>query len=158
MGRRDDSDTDIDSLVPWGDEDVTTTLSDGIPAHRRHFMGDDRPTEIYDPEAKAELHASREQVMVGLTIRDVIRQTGHHLSRPLEELVARARASLDGANIDARASLAIQHEFEFDRRVGYQLRLRLFDESGRCVEVRAEIDHDGREIRRGSLMSQVIDI
>lgn len=123
----------------------------------RGAMEDDRPTEIYDAAAR-ELHTSREQLIIGSTIGDMMRNEAHKLSPALQKLMEKARVDLAGARIDPRATLLLRHEFEFDRRIGYQLKLKLFDDGGRCVEVTADVDQDGRAIRRGSLISKLITI
>lgn len=127
------------------------------PAARPQMLiDDDRPTEIHDPKAMLGVHTVREQLIRGRTIGEMMRNPEHNLSRALEVLFARASADLRGAEIDARAELSLRHEFEFDLRVGYQLRLKVFDAQGRCVEVSAELDQDGRDVRRGSVMARFV--
>ena len=147
-----------ESLPRWGDGADATTLPGAAPARGGRLIDDDRPTELFRSASKASLHTSREQRIVGTTIAEMIKRASHQLSRPLAQLVARASADLPEASIDERASLLLHHDFEFDRRVGYRLRLELFAPDGRRVVVSAEVDHDGREIRRGSMMSQLIQI
>jgi hypothetical protein len=150
-----------DSLLPWGDE-ADSTLPTQRPAaapRSGRLMDDDRPTEIFQPAVKQEsLHTTREQLITGSTILEMIRNPSHQLSRPLEELVARAQSDLPTAEVDPKATLLLRHDFEFERRVGYRLRLKLFAPDNRCVEVNAEVDADGRAIRRGSMMSKLITI
>lgn len=119
---------------------------------------DDRPTEIHDPAAHASVHTTRDQLITGSTIAEMMGNMEHKLSAPLAELYRRAQRDLPGAKIDPRATLKLKHEFEFDRRTGYQLLLKLFDGNDRCVEVTARVDQDGRKIRRGSLISKLIEI
>lgn len=121
-------------------------------------LEDNRPTEIYDPKQRRDIHATREQRIGGSTVLEMMRNSEHHLSAPLRQLVERAQADLRAAQVDARTTLVLQHEFEFDLRVGYRLILNMFDADGRCIEVRAEVDSDGREVRRGSIVSHVVPI
>lgn len=158
MGGRGD-DTFEESLPHWGEAEDSTTLPGQAPkAKPKRLLDDDRPTEIFRNKTKASLHTTRTQVIRGSTISEMIRNASHQLSRPLSELAARAKADLPTAQIDDRAQLVLHHDFEFDRRVGYRLKLELYDPSGRCVEVLAEVDHDGRKIRRGSMMSKLLQI
>lgn len=158
MAGRKRSDLD-DTLPQWDPSEAATTLPEGTPApDRKTLFEDDRPTELFDGDLKASLHTSREQLIRGSTIADMIENAAHQLSRPLAQLVARAKADLPSARIDDKASLRLRHEFEFDRRIGYQLRLELFGARGQCVEVQAEVDHDGHEVRRGSMMSKLLQI
>lgn len=151
--------SDDDSLPRWTEaEDATTLPGEAPKLPSRRLIDDDRPTELYHKKSKASLHTSREQTIRGRTISEMIRNGSHQLSRPLAELVSRAKVDLPTARIDERANLVLHHDFEFDRRVGYRLRLELFDPSDRCVEVLAEVDHDGRKIRRGSMMAKLLDI
>jgi hypothetical protein len=125
----------------------------------RDLLDDDRPTEIYEIKTpQQDLAYSRQQVITGSTIREMMTNREHKLSRALAELYRRAREDLPGAVIDPRASLLLTHEFEFERRVGYRLTLKLFDESQKCVEVVAQLDQDGRAIRQGSVFSKLISI
>jgi hypothetical protein len=120
---------------------------------------DDRPTELYERrEPIQDLAHSRQQLITGSTIREMMKNKGHLLSEPLAKLFRRAKRDLPQAEIDQRASLMLRHDFEFDRRVGYSLQLKVFDAKGACVEVVAEVDQDGRAIRRGSMVSKLIEI
>lgn len=159
MPKRGDREHD-ESLPRWGDAEDATTLPGRAapPARGGRLIEDDRPTELFRNASKASLHTSREQVIIGSTIGEMMRNPSHKLSRPLCQLVAQAKADLPNAEIDPRSSLVLRHEFEFDRRVGYQLSLKLFGVDEGCVEVSAEVDHDGRKIRRGSMMSKLIQI
>ena len=121
-------------------------------------LEDDRPTEIYAPRERPTVHTSRIQQIKGSTVLEMIRNPEHHLSAPLQELVQRARADLPGACVDLRTLLRLRHDFEFDRRVGYHLTLAMFDRRGRCIEVRAEVDPDGRALRRWSIISNLVSI
>ena len=129
-----------------------------LAAPVRAPLDDDRPTEIYDPTHHRSLHTSVDQEIVGSTIEEMMRNSEHKLRTALDTLLSQARRTLPGARVDARATLRLQHEFEFDRRVGYRLWLVLSDEGGRTVEVTAELDQNGRAIRRGSMMSKLITI
>jgi hypothetical protein len=119
---------------------------------------DDRPTEIHQRERKVSLAHSRQQLIVGSTIREMMSNRGHRLSDALNKLVTCAQKDLPRAVVDSRATLMLHHDFEFDRRVGYRLKLKLFDEDDGCVEVVAEVDQDGKAIRRGSMVSKLINI
>jgi hypothetical protein len=120
---------------------------------------DDRPTELYERvEPLKELAHSRKQVIAGSTIREMMKNREHRLSDALSKLFRRAKKDLPEAEIDQRASLSLRHDFEFDRRVGYFLQLKVFDAEGNCVEVVAEVDQDGKAIRRGSMVSKLINI
>ncbi|MBK8010859.1 MAG: hypothetical protein IPK13_05885 [Deltaproteobacteria bacterium] len=120
---------------------------------------DDRPTELYAPTKLPQLQETREQCLVGTAIQDILAQSEHRLKAPLERLVERARRDLPGATLDVRSSLMLRHQFEFNRRVGYQLRLTMFDvASERSIEVSDEVDHDGRALRRGSLISRLLGL
>lgn len=145
-----------DTLRPSIASTESTAVRSGTPI--RIGLGDDRPTEIFAPKERRALHASRQQQITGSTVREMIRNPEHQLSTPLQELAQRARADLPRAEIDLRTSLTIQHEFEFDLRVGYRLTLKMFDDQGRCVEVEADVDSDGRELRRGSIVSHIVSI
>lgn len=152
-------DTFEESLPHWGDANDATTLPGAAPRPAPgRLIDDDRPTELFRNRSKASLHTSREQRITGSTISEMLDNSAHQLSRPLAQLLAKAKANLPSAKIDDRASLLLHHDFEFDRRVGYRLRLELFAPDDRCVVVSAEVDHDGREIRRGSMMSKLIQI
>lgn len=158
MPKRTDSDP---SLPRWGDaaETLKPARRDPVLSGRpKRLMDDDRPTELFEPAEKRSLATSREQLIVGSTIGEMIKNAAHKLSRPLAQLVQQAKADLPQAEVDGRASLVLHHEFEFDRRVGYRLQLKLFDSTGGCVEVSAEVDHDGRKIRQGSMVSKLIQI
>lgn len=125
----------------------------------RQRLDEDWPTEVYDRASSGrELAHSRDQVIAGSTIREIMNNAEHNLSDALSKLLERARRDLADAMIDPRASLLLRHHFEFDRRVGYELKLTLFDPRGQCVEVVAELDQDGRAIRRGSVFAKLIDI
>lgn len=121
-------------------------------------MEDDRPTQLYDREEAPPIQTSREQTMTGSTIGEVAKSTHHQLSRPLGQLISRAKNDLPDAGIDTQSVLKIRHDFEFDRRVGYHLTLTLYDPQGRCVQVSADLDQDGRAVRRGSLMAKLLSI
>lgn len=158
MSKRNDTDP---SLPRWGDATdlPKPTRKDPMLSGRpKRLMDDDRPTELFEPAQMSSLATSREQIIVGSTISEMIRNAAHKLSRPLAQLVAQAKADLPSAVVDARASLVLHHDFEFDRRVGYRLQLKLLDAQDRCVEVSAEVDHDGRKIRQGSMVSKLIQI
>ena len=129
-----------------------------IKAAPRAAMDDDRPTEIYEVQASADVMTTREQLITGATIAEMIKNQKHQLSQVLAKLLDRARTDLPGAKVDKRTSLLLRHDFEFDRRTGYRLRLKLFDAKDQCIEVTAEVDQDGRAIRRGSLISKLISI
>jgi hypothetical protein len=118
---------------------------------------DDRPTEIHQRGRKVSLAHSRQQLITGSTIREMMNNKSH-LSEALIKLVSCARKDLPEAEVDSRARLTLRHDFEFDRRVGYLLTLKLYDEEERCVEVVAELDQDGKAIRRGSMVSKLITI
>ena len=141
---------------PTADEEPTQVPVKAVSL--RAVLDDDRPTEIHDVERKRELHSSREQLITGRTIAEMMNNSEHSLSDALSKLYTRARSDLPAAQIDARSSLMLRHEFEFDRRVGYFLTLKLFDKAEKCVEVNAEVDQDGRAIRRGSMDSKLIQI
>ncbi len=149
---------EIRSATPGSKLDIADTRPLIHAAPMRQQLDDDRPTEIHETVAKPDLITSREQLITGLTIGEMIRNPKHQLSRALAKLLDRARADLPGAKIDKRTSLLLRHEFEFDRRTGYRLKLKLFDEDDQCVEVTAELDQDGKAIRRGSLISKLITI
>ncbi len=119
---------------------------------------DNRPTEFFDLKKKKQLTTSRDQVIRGSTIKEMVDSRTHHLSRPIAQLLSRAKTDLDGARIDPQASLHLRHDFEFDTRVGYHLSLTLFNSAGRCVEVTAEVDPDGKKIRRESMMARLLPI
>jgi hypothetical protein len=124
-------------------------------------LDEDWPTEVLERSAVGgprELAHSRDQVIVGSTIREIMNNAEHNLSDALSKLLETARRDLPNAAVDPRASLLLRHHFEFDRRVGYELKLKLFDAAGACVEVVAELDQDGRAIRRGSVFAKLIDI
>ncbi|MCK6549957.1 hypothetical protein L6R52_29255 [Myxococcota bacterium] len=125
----------------------------------RASMDDDRPTEvhaIHGHDAGPRLVESREQVIRGSTVREIMTNREHKLSTALYTLLRRAREDLPDAELDARTELKLRHDFEFDRRVGYFLKLVVFDAAGKCVEVVAELDQDGRQIRRGSVFSKLL--
>lgn len=129
-----------------------------VAVRPRAAYDDDRPTEIRALEGDdAGLQTSREQLIAGSTINDMMRGE-HKLAQVLGVLLMRARQDLPGAEIDARATLKLHHEFEFDRRVGYRLELKLFNAKRRCIEVKAEVDADGRAIRSGSMISRTFPI
>lgn len=173
---RGDTETDAPTgpnAVTWSDEDAVTLPQARARPRPRHdpdpttrgpkirprgILDDNRPTEIFEPAAKRSLHASREQLIRGSTISEMMRNPGHSLARPLSTLFARAKADLPTAVVDERAVLHLHHDFEFDQRVGYRLRLELFDPENQQVEVSAEVDADGKAIRRGSMMSRLISI
>ncbi len=140
---------------PPGDTADTRPVIATVP---RAALDDDRPTEICDVRASPDLITSREQLITGHTIGEMIRNPEHNLSQALARLLDRARIDLPAARIDPRTSLLLCHQFEFDRRVGYRLTLKLFDAEDRCVEVAADVDQDGKAIRRGSLISRLISI
>jgi hypothetical protein len=123
-------------------------------------LDEDWPTEVFERQSVGprELAHSRDQVILGSTIREIMNNAEHNLSDALSKLLETARRDLPNASVDPRASLLLRHHFEFDRRVGYELKLKLFDEAGACVEVVAELDQDGRAIRRGSVFAKLIDI
>ena len=127
-------------------------------AQMKAALDDDRPTEIHEVIAQQEVMTSREQLITGFTIGEMIKNPKHALSGALAKLVDQARTDLPGAKIDAKSSLLLRHEFEFDRRVGYRLKLKLFDRTNQCVEVQADVDQDGKAIRRGSLISKLFTI
>lgn len=128
-------------------------------AHVRGPLDDDRPTELYQRTVQQpELLQTREQLISGSTIREIMNNQEHNLSDALAKLVDSARRKLPNADVDPRASLVLTHHFEFDRRVGYDLKLKLFDAAGICVEVVAQLDQDGRAIRRGSVFMKLINI
>src|SRR5438045_3257245 len=82
----------------------------------RSLMDDDRPTEIFEREsAQAELVQSRQQIITGSTIREIMNNSEHKLSGALSKLLRRAREDLPKAEIDPRASLMLWHDFEFER-------------------------------------------
>ena len=114
-----------------------------LRAIQRH-PEDRRPTEINAQKNEDPLGATREQLILGSTIADMLRNSEHALSAPLAELMARAQKDLPTASIDPRASLLLEHQFQFEKRVGYRLQLKLFDAQTRCVQVCAEVDQDGR--------------
>ena len=147
----------VKSAVPRAKLDTADTRPLAEPTPRAS-MDDDRPTEIHETIRTPDLITSREQLITGLTIGEMIKNSKHKLSRPLAQLVDRARTDLPGAKVDARSSLLLRHDFEFDKRTGYRLRLKLFDPRDRCVEVTADVDQDGKAIRRGSLISKLISI
>jgi hypothetical protein len=122
----------------------------------RAVLDDDRPTEIHDAVKAPDLHTSREQLITGSTIGEMIRNREHNLSLALGKLMRKAKDDLPGATIDPRASLLIRHDFEFERRVGYRLKLKVFDREDHCIEVTADLDQDGKAIRKGSLISKLI--
>ena len=140
------------------DADSTLPTQRPLAAAPARLIDDDRPTQIFQPAAKRSLHTSREQLITGSTILEMIRNPSHALSRALEQLVARAQSDLPTAEVDPKATLLLCHDFEFEQRVGYRLRLKLFAPDNQCVEVNAEVDADGRAIRRGSMMSKLITI
>jgi hypothetical protein len=127
-------------------------------AHVRGPLDDDRPTELHQRVPQQELAHTREQLISGSTVREIMNNQEHNLSDALGKLLESARRKLPNAEVDARASLVLRHHFEFDRRVGYDLKLKLFDAAGVCVEVVAELDQDGRAIRRGSVFMKLINI
>lgn len=129
-----------------------------VAVRPRAAFDDDRPTEIRAlDEADSGLQTSREQRINGSTISDMIKSE-HKLSQVLGVLLLRASQDLPGADIDPRATLTLHHEFEFDRRVGYRLELKLYNHRSRCIEVKAEVDADGRAIRSGSMISRTFPI
>ncbi len=128
------------------------------PKPAKRLIDDDRPTELFEPVVKDGLHESREQLIIGMTIAEMIRNSAHKLSAPLAQLVRQAKIDLPNAEVGPMASLKLQHDFEFDRRVGYRLTLKLFDANKQCVQVFAEVDQDGRRIRQGSMMSKLLHI
>lgn len=132
----------------------------GVPGVApRASMDDDRPTEVHQLEGAAsapQLVESREQVILGSTVREIMGNREHKLSTALYTLLRRAREDLPEAELDARTVLKLRHDFEFDRRVGYFLKLVVFDATAKCVEVVAELDQDGRQIRRGSVFSKLL--
>lgn len=142
-------------MASHGDDTDTKPMQAVAP---RGLIDDDRPTEVYDPQMRRDLHTSRRQVLRGSTVQEILRNDEHHLSRTLGRLLDRARRDLATAEIDERAVLTLDHEFEFDTRVGYKLHIVLYDPQDRCVEVTAEVDPDGREIRRGSLIARMVSI
>jgi hypothetical protein len=130
-----------------------------IAAKPRAMFEDDRPTEIKALKGEGDsVQKEREQTIHGTTIADMMSRGDHKLSQVLVVLIAKARQDLPGAIVDERASLLLHHEFEFERRVGYRLLLKLFDRKQRCIEVRAEVDADGRAIRSGSMISRTFPI
>lgn len=143
---KDRDNTETDSMVPT------------VRPAPRAMMDDDRPTEIYARAPEPEVVYSRDQLIAGSTIREMMNSSEHRLSSALNQLLRRARADLPGADVDARTSLRLRHDFEFEKRVGYRLELKVFDGAGKCVEVVAELDQDGRAIRRGSVFSKLIPI
>jgi hypothetical protein len=147
----------VKSTVPRAKLDTADTRP-LIETKPKSSMEDDRPTEIHETLSTPDLITSREQIITGFTIGEMIKNSKHKLSRVLAQLVDKARADLKGAKVDARSSLLLRHDFEFDRRTGYRLKLKLFASNDRCVEVTADVDQDGRAIRRGSLISKLIDI
>src|SRR5688500_1497408 len=150
-------------VTPGETIDVADTrpLIDAAPAKSaqpKASLDDDRPTEIHEVTSAPDVITSREQLITGFTIGEMIKNPKHALSQALAKLLDRARTDLPGAKIDAKASLLLRHEFEFDRRVGYRLKLKLFDRTNQCVEVTADVDQDGKAIRRGSLISKLFTI
>lgn len=146
----------VETDPPSSLEDTATELPTVRPQRRR--FGDERPTEIFAPKQPVALHAMREQAIEGSTIREMIKNPEHHLGAPLRELVERAQADLPNARVNEKSSLILRHEFEFDFRVGYHLTLTMYDDRGGCIEVQADVDSDGRQVRRGSMVSQIIPI
>lgn len=144
MGRKRDRSTPSKSAVTMP-----------LAASPKSLLDDDRPTELYDRE-RVDLAHSRRQVITGSTIREIMNNREHRLSAALKKLLQHARHDLPEALVDNRASLVLRHDFEFDRRVGYRLELKLFDDQDACVEVVAELDQDGRAIRRGSILAKLI--
>ncbi|MCB9655250.1 MAG: hypothetical protein H6729_14105 [Deltaproteobacteria bacterium] len=141
-------------------EDVESKTEPLVVAVRpARVFEDDRPTELYEPARLPQLQETREQCLMGTAIHDILAQPDHRLKGVLERLVDRAIQDLPSATLDVRSSLMLRHQFEFDRRIGYQLRLTMFDASTRqSVEVSEEVDQDGRSLRRDSLVSRLLGL